>query len=383
MQPGPPPFPPPWSSPAGPPPPPVPSPWAVVAAVLVGCWAVGVTVLGQVAGWLVAEVLSALGLESAPWQWPLVAVVNGLLVGLPVLLLALLPRSAAVRATGRAWLAATVALVLLGVVRAVPIGAHELYLLVTAVVAVGLAALLRQLARRRTTAPRSGAAGGSPLVPAVAVGAAMLLPWLWVGALGGLTETLCAAAAAGAVGLLAGQVLDRSFWAAFQGGTGRPVRPVLVAGLVAGVALLLLGAGTGHAGTQLALLFALPAVAFALAAVQQAGVRHGTPAGPAPVAWLVGLTLFGPLAFADPEEISLLLSMERDVPYWVLIGTLTAVAVGLLIGAVYGVVRSPGGAGCRAARRRPSPWWCWSSPPRWSTPGPGAPASTGNGSSWC
>ena len=67
----------------------------------------------------------------------LVAVVNGLLVGLPALLLALLPRSAAVRATGRAWLAAAVALVLLGVVRAVPIGAHELYLLVTAVVAVG------------------------------------------------------------------------------------------------------------------------------------------------------------------------------------------------------------------------------------------------------
>lgn len=350
MQVGPPQFPPPplpsWGS-VGPPPVPAPSPWAVVAAVLTGCWAVGVTVLCQSAGWLVEQVLLLLGLAAVAWQWPVVAVLNAVLVLVPVLLLATLPRSAAVRAAGRAWLAAVVALALLGALRAVPIGAHELYLLVTALVAGLLAVALRLRNRRRPGAPdpdpdaeaTTGRPGWPAAVPAFAVGVLMLLPWLWVGALGGAAETVCALAAAVAVGLLAGAVLDRLFWAAYRvEGGGRPVRTVLAGGLVAGVALLLIGAGTGHSGTQLALLVTLPAAAFALAAVQQFAFRAGRPGAPAAVAWLVAPVVFGPLAFADPEEISLLLAMGRDVPYWVAVATVVSLAAGLVLGLGYGAV---------------------------------------------
>ncbi|MGA3488752.1 S8 family serine peptidase [Micromonosporaceae bacterium DT55] len=390
MQVGPPQFPPPpppsWDS-AGPPPAPAPSPWAVVAAVLTGGWAVGVTVLCQSAGWLVEQVLLLLGLTAVAWQWPVVAVLNAVLVLVPVLLLATLPRSAAIRAAGRAWLAAVVALALLGALRAVPIGAHELYLLLTALVAGLLAVALRLRNRRRrvgapapdtatvtptgrsatdtdaeattdqpttdttTDQPATGTGAGvvderparrtswPAAVPAFAVGVLMLLPWLWVGALGGVAETVCALAAAVAVGLLAGAVLDGPFWAAYRvEGGARPVRTVLAGGLVAGVALLLIGAGTGHSGTQLALLVTLPAAAFALAAVQQFALNAGRPGAPAAVAWLVAPVVFGPLAFADPEEISLLLAMGRDVPYWVAVATVVSLAAGLVLGLGYGAL---------------------------------------------
>lgn len=317
----------------------------MVAAVLTGCWAIGVALAGQAYGWLVDQFMVMSGVAPWPLQWPLVSVVTVLLVGVPALLLARLPRSAALRATGRAWLAAALALGLLGMFRAIPVGEHERYLLVTTFGALLLAGVLRWRGTLRaeavaSSAPAEGSSAASPGsagVPAAVVGVAMLLPWLWVGALGGAAETLCAALAAAAVGLLAGQVLDRSFWTSFRAGADRPYAQVLVAGLVAGVALLMLGSATGHSGTQLALLFTLPAVAFALAAVQQTVLRAGQPPRSAPVVWLVGLTLFGPLAFTDPEEISVVLLTDRDVPYWVLIGTLAGAGVGLLISVCFAV----------------------------------------------
>ena len=109
---------------------------------------------------------------------------------------------------------------------------------------------------------------------AVAAGLALLLPWAWLGALGGLLETALALLAAAALGVLAATLLDATFWARFA--VGRPPRParlVLLGGLVAGVALLLLAAGTGQSGAQLPALLTLPPVGFALAALWAAAWR--------------------------------------------------------------------------------------------------------------
>ncbi|RQW99236.1 peptidase S8, partial [Micromonospora globispora] len=100
----------------------------MVAAVLTGCWAVLVTLVGQVGGWGVDQAVLAAGLDRAVPTWPLVALGTVLLVGAPTLALALLPRSPAVRATGRAWLAGTLALGALTLLRAVPPVHEEAYL---------------------------------------------------------------------------------------------------------------------------------------------------------------------------------------------------------------------------------------------------------------
>ncbi|MDI5941260.1 peptidase S8, partial [Micromonospora sp. DH15] len=101
-------------------PPARPGPWPVVAAVLLGCWTVAVAVPGELVGWLADQVRLATGLDRVVWLWPVVAAVTVLLAGVPALLLALLPRSGAVRATGRAWLAGLLALGALTGLRALP-----------------------------------------------------------------------------------------------------------------------------------------------------------------------------------------------------------------------------------------------------------------------
>ncbi|HWH00091.1 MAG TPA: peptidase S8, partial [Pilimelia sp.] len=290
---------------------------SMAAVVLVGLWAAALTGLVQGAVWFGDQLLLASGRHLPGWGWPLAALVNAGLVAVPAGVLAAARRSAAMRAAGRAWLLGAAALAGLGAVRAVPVLRHEAYLAALA----GLAAAGGWLLRRTYGAP----AGRRPAVTgyAVAGGLAVLLPWAWLGALGGPTETVLAALAAAALGWFAGQVLDGRFWAGFAvAGTGpvpRGGRLVLLGGFTAGVALLLVGAGVGAAGAHLATVALLPALGFAAGALVRAQLatdaaagppagRTGTPPGfpPGPVARpglaaLIGLVALGPLAFVDPE----------------------------------------------------------------------------------
>ncbi|MEV4759061.1 S8 family serine peptidase [Micromonospora sp. NPDC049559] len=374
----------------------------MVAAVLAGLWTVAVTVAAQAVDWLVDQVMLATGLTQPAWAWPVVGLVDAVLVGVPAGLLALLPRSAALRSAGRVWLLGALAVGLIGLLRAVPPAQHELYLGALAAAAALATWAVRRWARSRPAGPNppdpapagptppdpapagsnppdevpadrvpagvagAGRAGGAAVTGfAVAGGLALLLPWLWLGALGGVLETLLAVLAALAVGSLAAAILDPAFWAAYGDRPGtdrRPVQLVLVGGLVAGVALLPLAAAIGHAGTQLAAMIVLPPVGFAAAALRLLADRAApaapaarpetnrpedghtrsdrigsAPAGTGALRWLVGLATLGPLAFADPEEISLLLATTRDVPFWALIAAAGSLAVALLLGAGYAV----------------------------------------------
>ncbi|MFC8297679.1 S8 family serine peptidase [Micromonospora orduensis] len=378
-------------SPAGQPlpyrPPPRPaSPWPVVAAVLVGAWTVAVTVGTQTGGWVTDQVLLGFGRDRADWLWPVLGLTTVVLVGTPALLLTVLPRSAPVRATGRVWLAAVLTLGVLTLLRIVPLVHHEAYLAALAAVAA-LATFAATWWARRSAVPGNAAAAPAAAAPAdatpaaapaaaapataaspadavdgpeptgrrfrrpgavpllaVAAGLALLLPWAWLGALGGLLETVLALLAAAAIGRLAATLLDATFWSRFA--VGRPPRParlVLVGGLVAGVALLLLAAGTGQSGAQLPALLTLPPAGFTLAALWAATWRStADPAGAAragrtATGWLVGLGVLGPLAFTDPEEISLLLVGTRDVPFWVAAAAGAGLAVAVVVAIGYAV----------------------------------------------
>ncbi|MEU0549525.1 S8 family serine peptidase [Micromonospora sp. NPDC005979] len=387
------------------------SPWPVVAAVFVGCWTVAVTVATQTGGWLTDQVLLGFGRDRVAWLWPVLGLAAVVLAGTPALLLAVLPRSAAVRATGRVWLAAALTLGVLTLLRVVPPVHHEAYLAVLAATALLVALAVRWSGRRRTypgpaglvdgpapgdegdatrTESDAGRADATPSdatadaelagrgsrrpgavsLLAVAAGLALLLPWAWLGALGGLLETVLAVLAAASLGVLAATLLDATFWSRFA--VGRPPRParlVLVGGLVAGVALLLIAAGTGQSGAQLPALLTLPPTGFALAALRAAtwrpaagpvagrlvaasrpGVDTTGPvrAGRAATGWLVGLAALGPLAFTDPEEITLLLVGTRDVPFWVAAAAAVGLAVAVVLALGYAVLLA------RPAARTPS-----------------------------
>jgi subtilisin family serine protease len=157
----------------------------------------------------------------------------------------------------------------------------------------------------------------------LAAGLATLLPWLALGALGGATESVLAVAAAAAIGFLAATVFDAllprhgSTW--FRVGVG---------GLIASVALTAIAASTGASGIALAELLVVGPLGFAAASLYR--IR----ASARPIGWLVAAAALGPLAFADPQETSVVLGFE-DAPRWILAAAAGSFAVGLLIALGY------------------------------------------------
>jgi len=358
------------------------NPWLVVATVLAGLWSVGVTVLTQSVGWLVDQMLLAGGVDLPALVWPAIGLGNAALVGLPALLLATLPRSAGIRAAGRVWLIGAAALGGLGLLRGIAMPHHEFYLAGLAGLTAGAALLLRRWRMRSGAAPAAegtwirrppplAGGGTAATLLAAAAGMALLLPWLWLGALGGVLETVLAGMAAAAVGWFAAETLDASFWAVHRAGGRRPgVRLIVLGGMVAGVALTLLAAGIGQPGAHLIAIVVLPPTAFAAAACwlianradttasiganaaagagAAAGANAAAGAGAAAGAnaaagagsaagWLVGLAAAGPLAFVDAEEISLLLALGRDLPFWAAVAAGATLVVALLLSTGYGV----------------------------------------------
>ncbi|MEV1108465.1 peptidase S8, partial [Micromonospora sp. NPDC049751] len=136
------------------------SPWPVVAAVFVGCWTVAITVATQTGGWLTDQVLLGFGRDRVGWLWPVLGLAAVVLAGTPALLLAVLPRSAAVRATGRVWLLGALTLGVLTLLRVVPPVHHEAYLAALAATALLGALAVRWSGRRRTYPGPAGLVDG-------------------------------------------------------------------------------------------------------------------------------------------------------------------------------------------------------------------------------
>ncbi|MEV6523636.1 S8 family serine peptidase [Longispora sp. NPDC051575] len=266
----------------------------------VGVWAVLVTGVLQIGGWIADEIPAALSLPRPPsWVWAMLCLVNAVLVFAPAELLSQRGRTAPARMAGQIWATAAAALALMGLARLVPIPHDELSLGSLAVI-TGLVAFGVRLFRGWTSPE------GRPSGWAVAVGLTCLLPWLVFGALGGRLETLMAVLAGIATGALARSVLDGRFWAAY--GTDQ-----LVAGTVAGVALCVLAAGVGAFGVNILELLVLPPLGYVAARL-----RH---------TWLlVAIVALGPLAFVDPEELNFVLGFS-DVLFYGIVSALCSLAL--------------------------------------------------------
>jgi hypothetical protein len=167
----------------------------------------------------------------------------------------------------------------------------------------------------------------------VALGLALLAPWLAFAALGGIVETALAVALAVAAGYLLTGIVSPAFLTGFQRGRAWQI---LVGGLATGVALAPVAAALGGQGVNLAELSTVPVLGFAIAALWWWRPGAGRVARGA----LIALAVVGPVAFLDPEETSLVLGIG-DVGTWAALAAAIGLAVGVGFGLVYALALRP------------------------------------------
>lgn len=294
-------------------------------------WVVTVTLAAQQGAWLVGQVLLIEGEPMPSSAWALVSWVNGLLLLLPLVPLAILTAVPWLRAVYQTWALAAAFMVALGFVRLLPEMRTQAAAAVQLLVALACLGALTLLARGRGYRPDEGRGAA---VPALVLAPLVIWPWLAFGALGSPLDALLGLLAGFGLGLLAALLLDAFLVVPLRVHSAGVGRDTLFGGLAAAVALLVLGGGFGFAGSQLLLMVALPPLGFAVVALGRAG-GFGADGGWISMAALAGLAAAGPLMFFDPNELTLVLD-PSDVPHWATLAAgmsaLGALAVGFALG---------------------------------------------------
>lgn len=268
-------------------------------------WVVGLTVLIHLIASFVDQVLLLQDVRIPGWVWLLIAWGHGLLLALPIVPLAVYTRVPRFRAIYRTWSVAIGWILLFAPLRLFPQTSTQAAALVQVVLGLLAVLLLRRLDRSaRVRLPRS--AGG--ILLALSIVPLVVAPWPVVGALGSPLDALLALGGGLSFGLFAGVLLDGFLvrpHARHSAGLGWDIA---LGGFGAALALLLLAAGFGFAGSQLLLLLVVSPLGYAsVALARRAPPAPESASGALPIAALVGGAAAVVLLFVDPAELLLVL----------------------------------------------------------------------------
>ena len=366
---------------------------------VVAFWVLAVGFSVQAGLWS-AEQFALIQEENLPvFARPLASWIGTFAMLLPLVPLAFAVRSPRFHAVYRTWAVAAIFVAVAAFLRFVPEEETQLMAFLQTVLALLAAAAVgiwgRVHPRRADTQVRPYPLGVhlGNLLPTLAVAPVVLAPWLALGALGSPLDVVLDVAAALSLGLFAGLLLAVFLFGPMAEAEAQALTPtlsqreresealtpvnvpegaftlpqrergnragdILFGGFAAGTALAVVGGGFGFAGSQLLLMFALSALGFALAALARSD--RGWPEAIVswrPLALLVGLVAVGPLAFFDPDELTLLLD-PRDIPEAAAQATVLSVVLALAAGLGLALLWRPAPGPDRPAQQpgRPAEW---------------------------
>jgi len=305
----------------------------------------------QTAGWAAAQLALTVGDGLPRLLLASLTLGQGILVLIPVGLLAWRWRGRRYRSVFRLWALAALFCCLLAPIH-LP-GPTEAY--GASVLQIGLALAcggLLLLLRRRQTGDELAPFPFSPRAAVLGAGPLVALPWLAWGSLGSPLEALLNLTGALFFGAAAALLLD-SFWLPELHDTVRAGRhralDLLLGGFVAGAALLLMATSFGYNGTQLLLALVVPSLSWVALAIS---ARRGNLL---PLTLLFGGGAAAPLLLVDPREMAIILPFDLiNVAGRAFAAAGLSALIGLGLGAVLLLLRwqrpEPASAGGAAGR---------------------------------
>jgi subtilisin family serine protease len=286
-----------------------------LVSILLGVWISGTTLAIQASAVLVAAEPGAFLQRTditAPQIYFGAAVVHALVLLVPLLPLALWWRAPRYRAAFRAWLGATLFLLLLAPTRLIPSTLPQLTMLAQMLLAFAFAWVLWLLTGRGSLVPR---AASNAFALACACGSVLALPWLVWGALGSITDVIVGSAATFAIALAATRLITRVGLRELtravretevntDASSSLPIlrgRVVLFGGFVLGALLLVMGSAIGFDGASIWFLFPLAASGWLLMTLADVNVQTSRGWNDAALFVLIALLVAAPMLLLDPK----------------------------------------------------------------------------------
>ena len=266
-----------------------------ILVVFLSLWSAFVVLAAQGTPWF----MIGSGMADDEWIWVWGTIIQILLIALPTALLAWTWPLLRYRVIFQTWLLACVYPLLLALTRLILPTQSQLLLLAQ----IGLTAVFALYLWRNSRAAKWPSA--TSLWLAIGISLAASLPWWGWGALGSLLDTLLTLLLGLLFGVVVGLVNGR-YWLHTlpQHSQGRGW-DITLSGFVMGTAVLILASALSFNGTQILLIIALPALAWAMACVALVAVPQPVQQNQLAVGLLIGLTTAIILAFTDSDGLNL------------------------------------------------------------------------------
>lgn len=300
---------------------------SILVTFLVLAWIVGVSLFGQGIGLFGASFPDQTFRRSdltPPLVYLGAAFAQALALLLPLAPLALWWRAPRYRGAFRAWLAATLFLIVLSPARLILSTAPQLALLLQFALALifslALSHVITHNANREATCVMTcewfitgrgkflERASPTAIAVALAIGFLLALPWLVWGALGSIGDVALGILTALAFALAATLILTRVWLRGMAQNSRGTGWDITLGGFVIGALLLIMGSAIGFSGTQLLFMLALSAFGWLLMDLTQINFRETTEWNDAALFVLITLVIATPLLFLDPDAGILLAS---------------------------------------------------------------------------
>jgi hypothetical protein len=301
-------------------------------------WILIATMIVQSVTWFMEQAILEGSFLIADTRWLMIGG-YGLAIIVPSVLLWLAARHLPVRSFYLAFALAGLFTLLLAPARLLGISA-AFETAAAQMIIIALYLLLDLLLFRRISVSRG--TSWQNLGPALLVAGAVGIPWLLWGAVGSLANVLINLLAALLFGLAASRIIGRIFWP--DSSTLTPTTQCrLFQGFAAFLVLLVMVSGMGMNGNQGLLTAAVPVLGWVLAvlASREPGLTGRSVRANWPVlALLVGLAVFWPLAFIDPDELAAAFSFGLfELVQWALLAAFVSLAIAMAASVVLALTR--------------------------------------------
>ena len=272
--------------------------------------------------------------------YTLFPIIQGALLLIVLLPLALFVKQPVCRAVFQTWLLAATLGIGLAITRLTDFSAAQIHALAHIILGCAYTVLLLVIARvlqkrhPQVPAPKLSRPLPQSILQALILSALFAYPWLAWGALGSVLETILQTLAALVLGLAAALTVDLFL--------SRPLRRALpgklllfiIEGFSVSTALLLFTAGTGFpfGAMQMLLVFCIPVLGWAASGlIGTADQQHRT--SWQPVALLIGLSLAAPFSLIDPDELYLVITASAgETLSWAFYAALASAATAGVVG---------------------------------------------------
>jgi subtilisin family serine protease len=287
--------------------------------------------------WFTEEVMLSMGITWPSWIWFLIAMFQGLLIGVPAVLVWKYRPSDRYSPVFLTWTLSALFVLFLSPIRLVSPPALQLAaLLQIFLVSVFLILVLVSWKFRSGCNLLRSYVSYPAILLGLGISAVLVYPWLAWGAPGSFLDTALNLIAGLLFGMTVGLILTNYLLVPIRLSSKGTGHDLILGGFAAGTALFVMCSAFGFNGLQVLLMMFVPVLFITVAGTGWYGQIEKAGSNWIAVALLTGIATAAPMIMVDSDELVMALAFgSKDIPYWTSRAAMVSILIAIVADAAF------------------------------------------------